>query len=140
MRHHAEGEQAEAYDEDMEYIRMKRRMAMSQQMDEAVTTAKKRVMRRGKQYKAVIQKWRPGLTTVRESRIENAGKGLFALVDMLPGDRIARYSGEEMDADRRKMSDSKYIVKIHENLYLDGEMQTILMDDTSMMVHARDWR
>ena len=63
------------------------------------------------------------MTIVRASNIRGAGKGPFAKVDLLPGDRIARYSDKVLNrrGSENSNSTSKYIVKIHDDLFLDGE-------------------
>ena len=120
-RHHTEGERAKEYDEDIERIRTRRRTGANHQSVGGLSMESGRVSGKKRRFKAWIRKWRPGLTVVKTSSIEGAGKGLFAAIDLLPGDRCARYSGVEMDRCARDVSESKYVVKIHNELYLDGK-------------------
>lgn len=68
-----------------------------------------------------IREWRPGLTEVRQSTIPEVGKGLFALVDMEPGDRIARFSGDPMTESQVMESQSSYVLQVSDALYLNAE-------------------
>ena len=57
---------------------------------------------------------------IDKSTIINAGQGLFAAEQAKKDDFIARYSGDVLNLTQCEQSDSQYIVKIHNNLYLDA--------------------
>ena len=63
---------------------------------------------------------RPKRIKVAQSRIPNAGNGLFILEDVKKGEPIARYSGEAISRAEREQRSSHYIVEVHKNLYLDA--------------------
>ena len=62
----------------------------------------------------------PKRVRIGESKIPNAGMGLFLLEDAKKGDFVARYSGEVIDKLTNEASKSNYRVKISNNMYLDA--------------------
>ena len=72
-------------------------------------------------FKKWVRRWKEGLTRVAVSSIPNAGKGLWANQQFLPGDRIARASGKILSEMERATSDSSGILQIKEGTYMDTE-------------------
>ena len=62
----------------------------------------------------------PKRVQVRPSRVPGAGDGLFALETIYAGEFAARFSGEPLTQEQNARSTSKYRLKVHNNLYLDG--------------------
>ena len=65
----------------------------------------------------------PKKVETRPSQIPDAGLGLFAKEPMKKGEFVARFSGEPLTHSQNEKRDSKYRLKIHNDLYLDGEGQ-----------------
>ena len=61
---------------------------------------------------------------VKESTIEGAGLGLFVMESVEVGERIAIYSGKELDKLHALFSNSKYLVQISKNVFLDAQDDT----------------
>ena len=62
----------------------------------------------------------PKQVIVQPSSIEGAGLGLFLVEPVKEGERLAVYSGKELSKDQVRLSESEYIVRISDNVYLDG--------------------
>ena len=58
---------------------------------------------------------------MKTSDIPGAGLGLFLIESVKKGERIAVYSGQELDSDQVSMSNSEYIVQISKNVFLDSK-------------------
>ena len=54
------------------------------------------------------------------SNISGAGLGLFLLENAKKGERIAVYSGEELNKIQANKSDSKYLLEVSKNVILDA--------------------
>ena len=63
----------------------------------------------------------PKKTLVTVSNIPSAGLGLFLLESVKEGERIAIYSGEVLNKTQMLKSDSKYLLKISGNVFLDAQ-------------------
>jgi len=63
----------------------------------------------------------PKKTLVGVSNIPTAGLGLFLLESVKKGERIAIYSGEVLNKEQIMNSDSKYLLKISSNVFLDAQ-------------------
>ena len=47
--------------------------------------------------------------------------GLFLVEDADKGDRVAKYSGDVLDAQQAKASKSQYLFEVNKNYFLDGK-------------------
>ena len=57
-------------------------------------------------------------TIVKRSTIPGAGLGLFLQEDAKKGDRVARYSGDRLDAYEASISNSRYLFQVNKNCLL----------------------
>ena len=60
-------------------------------------------------------------TEPRSSTIPGAGMGLFMLEEARAGDRVARYTGDDLTADEAAASESAYLFRVNKNLFLDAQ-------------------
>lgn len=63
----------------------------------------------------------PKKTLVTTSSIPDAGLGLFLCESVKEGDRVAVYTGTELNLIERVLSSSEYVLKISNNVYLDSK-------------------
>lgn len=61
---------------------------------------------------------------IKKSTIEGAGLGLFVMEPVKIGERVAIYSGKELDSVHAFFSKSKYLVQISKNVFLDAQDDT----------------
>ena len=62
----------------------------------------------------------PKTFILKGSTIPNDGLGFFLTESVKEGERICIYSGKELNKEQAEMSDSKYIVQISKNVFLDA--------------------
>ena len=119
LEHRKNGRHKLDYDEDVERMRerKRRRESAMHPHDEDVTIKRNKVtIRRFKQW---VRTWKKDSTGISKSLIPNAGLGLRARRDFLPGDRVARASGTILDEMDRAFSDSESILQISPGVYMD---------------------
>ena len=62
----------------------------------------------------------PKKTVIKTSSIPGAGLGLFLCEPVKEGDRVAVYSGDELNYIEQLLSRSNYLFKVSKNVYLDS--------------------
>jgi hypothetical protein len=117
--HRELGRNQPEYDEDVERMRARKRRREQESSADTIAEARPRNKVTNRRHKKWVRTWKKGMTRVAPSKLPNAGLGLWTNRNFLPGDRVARVSGDVLDEFERAFLASDGVLQISEGLYLD---------------------